>query len=589
MKSRNTLILLVLALCIGAYIWLYEKDRMSSQERERKGQRIFRVKADEIDRVEITRDGRTILCAKDDEGEWQLEQPLRYRADDSGLRSICNRLESIESERTLAPEEPAGEKIEEYGLKNPRVKVRFRARDSERELNLGKDTPLGNSLYAGVGGRDDVYLVSRSIFTVLDKEPKELRDRSIITCDPEDLSGVDISRAEGELEFIREGGEWKISKPVVGLGDPDKIVGMLRKLGHLRVLDFVVDKPGDLGKYGLASPRYRVVIREEKDGTSKGVLFGAPKEKNRVYAMREGGDTVFAVNDRIVMDLALPPGDFREKRLTRIPQASIERVEIGRGGERLVLVKSGARWEMTVPVKMDADDADVRALLRGITDLSAGEFIQGAGDDLEKYGLGEGATEVILAPKEGDVEKFLVGKKTRRGKEVYIMRLNSGETLTVKADFAKDISLDPLAYRKKKVMGFDSAAAVRLSVSERGKPRVVCKRSDAKEWKALEPAGEEIRAAAVKVMLTTLAHLRAEEFVSPGDGDLAQYGLAEPEVEVNVEIDGARGKRDEALFVGRKTKEGVYYAMRKGDDAVFTIPAYMADNLRKQLIGKPDK
>lgn len=56
MKFRSTILLLAVALGIGAYIWFVEKSQLSTDEREEKEKLVFSVKADEIDRVELVRE-----------------------------------------------------------------------------------------------------------------------------------------------------------------------------------------------------------------------------------------------------------------------------------------------------------------------------------------------------------------------------------------------------------------------------------------------------------------------------------------------------------------------------------------------------
>ena len=77
MKFRTTLVLMVVALGIAAYIWFYEQKQLSTDEREEKGKLVFSVKADDIDRIELVRDKDPVVCVRDKAGDWNLEKPLK--------------------------------------------------------------------------------------------------------------------------------------------------------------------------------------------------------------------------------------------------------------------------------------------------------------------------------------------------------------------------------------------------------------------------------------------------------------------------------------------------------------------------------
>ena len=53
MKSKHTLVLLLLAAALGAYVWFVDRKMPTTKEREEKAGRIF-----EFDRDKITADGQ---------------------------------------------------------------------------------------------------------------------------------------------------------------------------------------------------------------------------------------------------------------------------------------------------------------------------------------------------------------------------------------------------------------------------------------------------------------------------------------------------------------------------------------------------
>lgn len=583
MKFRTTLVLLIVAFGIGSYIWFYEQKQLSTDEREQKGKLLFSLKADDIDRIELVGEKGTIVCARDRDGEWNIEKPLNYRADKSPLRSICSRIEALNSERIIRGAEVDDKALEEFGLKKPRITARFRTRGLDTAFAIGEDTPLGSSAYAMIVGQKDVYLVNKSIYTVLNKELKDLRDRGVVEFEPADLDRVQITHGGKSLELVQEGRAWRISKPLQASADPDKVSGMLRKIKNLRVRDFTSDAPGSLTQYGLDSPSYEIAIWGKKEQPSKTLLIGREAEKNVVYAKRGGSDTVFTVSNDFLKDISRKPEELRDAKVTRLAQGSIDEISIRSGDKKLVLGRSGEKWEVREPEKRDAEESVARDLLQKVTGLAATDFATAKAGELDRYGLGKEAMEITLKPKSGDAETVLVGKKFDGSKKVYVTRAKSDEILTVAADFLNECSLDPLRYARKQVLDFNSGDVKRLTLARSHGPKVVCERGDEKTWTVLDPERRAADADAIHTILSNLCRLRAMEFIAKAGKELKAYGLDTPSCEISLDLEKAGTPQTITLMIGDKARGGDFYAKLADGDVVFTIPPYVEENIRKDL------
>ncbi len=587
MKIRNTIILIVVAVAIGSFIWFFERKQMSTQEWEEKGKRVFRIEGDDIDRIELVRADETVVCVKDSNGEWQMEQPLRYKADKSQLRSFCSRFESLDSKRILKGEGIDEKKIEEFGLKKPRVTARFRIKDNEEGIALGDETPLGNNVYSQVLGQRDVYILAKTIFNNLNKSANNLRDKGVVEFEIDDLVKAEVKRGKETIEFTQEEGEWRLNKPIKGLGDPNKISGMLRKIKNLRVKEFISDGPKNLAEFGLDEPLYELALWSKEDQSPKTVLFGKWAEKNTVYAKIGGGDTIFTVNDKALAELKLKPEEFRDRSLTHLSSDSIKNIKIEKGAKKLVMAKDGAKWKLEEPERENVETAQVRDLLRQLSELKAGGFIEYSPEKLKGLGLEEEPTQITLDPKDGEAESFLIGSKLDGDKKVYVKRGHSDEILIVASDFLRDLSLDPLYYRDREILNFNSADVKRLVISQRGKPRVVCEKDD-NNWQMVEPEGSGVDKRKIDTILASLSRLRTKRLVESSPESLKSYGLDKPPLKVTVEIDKGSGEETKTLLVGKKTKLRTYYAKLMDQETVFTIPSHIEKNLCEDLkIQKP--
>ncbi|MCX6339167.1 MAG: DUF4340 domain-containing protein [Candidatus Aureabacteria bacterium] len=580
MKFRTTLILLIVALGIGSYIWFFEKKTMSTNEQEEKGKLVFHVKADDIDRIELVKGKENVVCVKDKAGDWQIEQPLKYKADKSPLSSIVSRLESLNSVRIIPRAELDEKKIEEFGLTKPRLTVRFTASGTKDGLSIGSDTPIGNNVYAKSMGGNDILVVDKNIRQVIDKGVKDLRDRGVLDFEIGDLGKVQIISGDQRVELVQESGVWRLTSPVQGLADPDKVSGMLRKIKHAQVRDFTSDSPKDLAVYGLDKPRGEITLWDAKGQSSKTLLLGKEAEKNVIYATRAGTDAVVTVGDDVLKDLTRSPHELRDLKVTHLAQGGIEEIQIRSGDKKLVLAKAGEKWKIKEPEKKEAEGAQVQDLLRMLTELKVAEFVADKPVDYERYGKKE-AMEIVLKPRGGEAETILVGKKFDGGKKAYLKRARSEEICAVSADFLQRCSLDPLHYMKRQVMDFNSSDVKKFTITKSQKPRVVCEKSQGNEWQMVEPEKRRANASQINTILSNLSKLCAREFVEQSPNDLKKYGLDKPSYEVSLDLE--KGSSPPSLRIGGKAEGGAYYAKLSDSSSVFTIPSSLEENLRKDL------
>lgn len=125
-----------------------------------------------VDRLELTRGGRLILCEKDTLGSWQMAAPVSAKAKDWRVNALLADLESLRAVGFVV-EAPAD--LAPFGLIRPAVKVRL----VEGGRTLGEvwfGRRKGAQVYAKGTYSDWVYLVEDDILGELEIEPKDMAD-----------------------------------------------------------------------------------------------------------------------------------------------------------------------------------------------------------------------------------------------------------------------------------------------------------------------------------------------------------------------------------------------------------------------------
>lgn len=176
MQIRTTLILFVIVVLLFALVYIFEiRNPKEDPTTSKRLDRILDVKEENVKNLEISyaKFPKTVIkCSKDKDGIWKLDQPSNIKLDSKDIpelisktleRKIYDRLKEIGS-------------LDEYGLKNPKVSVKFYLKDdTSKELMIGNEVPVGNYVYIKEGSSPEIYTIPASIvndFTKLVSESK---------------------------------------------------------------------------------------------------------------------------------------------------------------------------------------------------------------------------------------------------------------------------------------------------------------------------------------------------------------------------------------------------------------------------------
>lgn len=107
-------------------------------------------------------------------------------------------------------------------------------------------------------------------------------------------------------------------------------------------------------------------------------------------------------------------------------------------------------------------------------------------------------------------------------------------------------------------------------------------------WKLVEPEQADADAAAVASVTSSLAGLEVQRVVDENPGDVAQYGLNPPRIDVSFRVKDQ--KEFQRLLVGEKTPTGGdLYAQKPGETRVFLIAAFLDSTFNKTAFDFRDK
>jgi hypothetical protein len=426
-RGRNTLILLLVAAALGAYVYFVEAKRAPASEAktETRSKVFDKLDTSKIDEVKIKGSAGERTTLKKTGSAWQIVEPVQSGVDETEMTGLISNLGSVEVGRVV---DDNPKDLGKYGLAQPRVELEFTAGDKNaRRLQIGSKTATGGDLYAKLANEKKVILIPAYLDTTFDRTTFQLRDKSILKFDRDKVDTVEIATSAAgagagstPMKFAKQGDAWKMTAPVAARTESsvvDSVIGRLAS-GQMKALTepdvSASGNAGDLAKYGLVKPDIQVTLGAGSARTA--LLIGKAAEGGTdLYAKDASRPMVFTVEKAVGDDIKKTPADYRTKDLFEAKPFTTTHVDITRGGATTVFEKTKTKekddkgkekdgpekWTQTSPAPAKPIEANkLDDAVSKITALRADSFVDK---------LPAGATELLTVNA-----KFDEGKKSEK-------------------------------------------------------------------------------------------------------------------------------------------------------------------------------
>jgi hypothetical protein len=359
--GRSLVVLLALALGLGAYIYFIEAERDPSGTETL--EQVFEVEeASAIDWMEVQTDAGEVTTLEKSGDDWRLVAPVTAPADAPAASAIADALATIDIVAVL-DENPTD--LTQYGLEPARATVAFRTAgvDTLHRLKIGNRTPTGSDIYAQVEGDPRLLLVAAYREDTLNRTTFELRDKRVLDFAREDVDRITIEPASGpDVTLAREDGDWRLTEPTTARADFSPVDSLISRVDQAR-MSSIVNESGEeptaaeLRTFGLDRPR--LVATFGAGSNQARLAIGGDAEAATVYARDLSRPLVFTVEESLLTDLTRQPADLRVKDVFDFTTFSATGIEITADGTTRTFAKSAPP-----PAATDADaeaDADGEA------------------------------------------------------------------------------------------------------------------------------------------------------------------------------------------------------------------------------------
>ena len=407
MRLRNTLILALLLLGLGAYLYFVESKQMAE---EAKKQKLVELSPDDVTGITLIYPDREIVLEKGD-GGWRLTKPVAAAADDITVKNLIHAIADAEVKKTI---EDVPADLTQFGLAQPAVTIKVTTKTGALpDLKVGKTTAVSASTYVQRSDQPKLYLTGSAFHAGMDKQVKDLRDKKIVELKEDDIVRIALHGPDGDVLLTKSGGNWQIEQPTALRADGNAVRALLSGVRNLRATDFASDAPSDadLATYGLDTPKSQLVFTAA-DGTETRLLVGKENDQG-LYVKTADRPTTFVVGKYASHDLTKTLNDLRDKTVLSFDPGSVTALDVSRAdGGHFMLHSADGKWSLEgsdQAVNAGAVDSFVGAL----SHLSGNQVLGEGVTDLAPYGLAPPALTIAVKGKDDVlVGTVLAGSRT---------------------------------------------------------------------------------------------------------------------------------------------------------------------------------
>jgi Domain of unknown function (DUF4340) len=580
MKLRTTLVLLIIAVALGAFIFGLDRWSRSTRERRERAAHVVSVMRANIQGFTI-RNGDELIRIKAEGDAWKMIAPWQDDADASVVDQLLDAIQSLRPEDVITDWgriEKKRQLLKDFGLNKSRLRLKLDGKQMPAELQFGLDTAVQGESYLRIADDDAVYVVNDDLKNIVSKKPEEFRDHRMTPFLTTLINRAIFRVSGGEIELAKEQDNWLLVRPIKGRASNDAVVDILTRMNQTQIAKFVADNNSNPGSFGLDSPSDVVTLFGD-DGKKVEIQIGGPVPSNpdSVYAGLPQRKSVVEVGKAFANLFNITPNDLRDRKIARMNPDLIDRITIEKADKpKIVLGRDESRWRFLSPTSAPANADNITRLIQGINDGEVSAFVSDTATDLTKYGLDQpnlkitfssyssentaeaNAGETVLATLAfGNSENgFSYG---RLEEEPYIFSVSDRLLLNLPTTEFSFQTLDILALRRDQL--------VSLRLERGGMESIELLRGPQRKW-VLQSHENDQNDGQIQLLLTTLTGLRAAAWVGNPE---PEYGLDRPFLLIKVSYQSGEQSREVDLKFGTVNSANQHYGISTEREGVFLV------------------
>lgn len=259
---------------------------------------------------------------------WRLSQPLQTTGDEWNIKQLINKVKDMRAEDFLREQLSD----DQTGLAAPQVTLTLKLKDgSDLTVTVGKKTrrKVGEPateqdvLFVRSSQRKEILLVKADVLDGLTKTTFDLRDKSIVQVDRDDILRVKVERKQGlSFSVARRPSGWIVESPKIADASQSKVENLLWDIEDLSAKSFVTENATDqqLRAWGLAVPSNAITVTVRGRDKPIRIYLGNATDSGDYYCMTDQSRQVYTVSRFLLDDLPKTEKDLKASPSDMTPE-----------------------------------------------------------------------------------------------------------------------------------------------------------------------------------------------------------------------------------------------------------------------------
>jgi hypothetical protein len=360
---------------------------------------------------------------------------------------------------------------------------------------------------------------------------------NVLNFDRDKLSGIVIKNGDDRVALQLTNGKWRLTAPVQDQADASAVDNLISDLETWRKVAVVSNREGNsakgsLSQYGLAEPKLTLTLQMPQAPPT--IRFGKEAAfTGEMYVQVGEGTPIVIAAQNVLTDISKKPDDFRDRKLTSLTTAQVDRAVVKSLAGEIELAKKNGHWEIEKPLHARGDDEKIGDFLAQLTNARIEEFVANDRGDLHDYGLAEPRGSItIYGADEKQGETIELGAVTKKkANELYVRSIPRHGIYALPLKTEEMLKIKPNDLRDRHLVRLDTNNLDRIHIAANGQPETVLARKG-ENWTIASLHNALANDEEVTRLVTTLSNQRVTRFVADTASDLAKYGLDHPQLQL---------------------------------------------------------
>jgi hypothetical protein len=295
MNQKGILIALGILVVLGAATAVAYKPRAATDSAEEVRDPWQRLDKDRVDHLTLVRPGTTgtqptTLEFEKRHGQWRMTAPGQGPTEPNTVTELVDNLARMHVTSVAARRAASYTDFEIDDAHAVRVTLKAGGA-ALLDLFVGQSVDGGTAVR--VPNRPEVWRADQSIHFMVNRAPRDWRDRDITHLERARVRSVEWRNTHGTFRFERNGESWTAAAgTTVPNLDTARVNAMVDSVINLRASDFAEAS----AQTGLTDTSPQVTITTDGDGGGTlSVRLGGPAGENESHVRREGSDIVYII------------------------------------------------------------------------------------------------------------------------------------------------------------------------------------------------------------------------------------------------------------------------------------------------------